>query len=154
MEGQNITFELDEQPGGTPANLEGITLTAQWGSREGQEEQEISTTSIEFVLEDAKKLIKHVQDGLSGGVGIFEGVPYKINIDSTNIFDGFVDLSNDAQFVENEKVIANLTKKGGSDWLNDIADGFSFGYLREKVENMQISSIQKRALLRREVRTL
>ena len=132
MPKQNITFELDGQPAGTPGNLGEINLSANWGTREGITEQEISTTSIEFVLEDAKKLNQHVADGLNGGVGIFEGLPYKINIDNTNIFDGFINLSDDAEFVENEKVIANIVKSGGSDWLNDVADGFSFAFLREQ----------------------
>ena len=86
MSKQNITFEINGEPGGTPANLPEINLSAQWGTREGQTEQEISTSSIDFVLEDAKRLNKHVDDGLSGGVGIFEGVPYKINLDNQNIF--------------------------------------------------------------------
>ena len=138
MSKQNITFEIDGQPGGTPANLPEINLSAQWGTREGQTEQEISTTSIDFVLEDAKRLNEHVDDGLSGGVGIFEGVPYKINLDNQNIFDGYIDLTNDAQFVERERVLANIVKTDGADWLNDVADGFSFGYLREK--NFIVSS--------------
>tara|TARA_R110001592_G_scaffold161419_1_gene394016 strand:+ start:195 stop:1943 length:1749 start_codon:yes stop_codon:yes gene_type:complete len=132
MAKNDVTFEIDGQPGGTPGNLAEITLSANWGTREGITEQEISTTSIEFVLEDAKKLNKHVSDGLTGGVGIFEGLPYKINYDSINIFDGFINLSDDAEFIESEKVIANIVKSGGSDWLNDVADGFSFAFLREQ----------------------
>ena len=132
MAKQNVSFEIDGQPAGTPANLAEITLSANWGTREGIAEQEISTTSIEFVLEDAKRLIQHVSDGMNGGVGIFEGLPYKINIGNTNIFDGFINLSEDAEFIESEKVIANLVKSGGSDWLNDVADGFSFGFLRSE----------------------
>ena len=131
MSKQNITFEINGEPGGTPANLPEINLSAQWGTREGQTEQEISTSSIDFVLEDAKRLNKHVDDGLSGGVGIFEGVPYKINLDNQNILDGYIDLTNDAQFIERERVLANIVKTDGADWLNDVADGFSFGYLRE-----------------------
>ena len=132
MANQNISFELDGQPAGTPANLGEITLSANWGTREGIAENEISTTSIEFVLEDATKINKHVADGLTGGVGIFEGLPYKIDIDNTNIFDGFINLSEDADFIEKERVIAKIVKSGGSDWLNDVADGFSFGFLRSQ----------------------
>lgn len=132
MAKQNITFEIDGQPSGTPANLPEINLSASWGETDGQDEQEISTSSIEFVLEDAKKLNDHVTQGLNGGVGIFEGLPYKIGLDGQNIFDGYIDLTNEAQFIENERVIAGIVKQGGSDWLNDNADGFSFGYLREK----------------------
>jgi len=132
MSNLNINFELDGQPGGTPANLPELKLLAQWGTREGQDEQEISTSSIEFVLEDAKRINQIVEDGLNGGVGIFEGIPYKIGLDSQNVFDGMIDLTNDANFVECEKVIANIVKSDGSDWLNEVADGFSFGYLRQK----------------------
>ena len=130
MSQSNVSFKLGGQLGGTPANLPELTLSANWGDREGQSEQEISTSSIEFVLEDATKLNKHVSDGLNGGVGIFEGVPYRIDLNSTNIFDGYIDLTNDAQFIESNKVIANIVKQGGSDWLNDNADGISFGFLR------------------------
>lgn len=132
MAKQNITFEIDGQPAETPANLGEITLSANWGNREGITENEISTTSIDFVLEDAKKINKHVADGLTGGVGIFEGIPYKIALNQQNIFDGYIDLTNDADFIENERVIANVVKTGGSDWLNDVADGFSFGFLRQQ----------------------
>tara|TARA_R100000951_G_scaffold42891_1_gene36021 strand:- start:4031 stop:5782 length:1752 start_codon:yes stop_codon:yes gene_type:complete len=132
MAKQNITFEIDGQPAGTPANLGEITLSANWGNREGVTENEISTTSIDFVLEDAKKINQHVADGLTGGVGIFEGIPYKIALNEQNIFDGYIDLTNDADFIENERVIANVVKTGGSDWLNDVADGFSFGFLRQQ----------------------
>ena len=113
---QNITFEIDGQPGGTPANLPEINLSAQWGTREGQSEQEISTSSIDFVLEDAKLLNEHVAGGMNGRVGIFEGVPYKINLDNQNIFDGYIDLTNDAQFIERERVLANIVKTDGADW--------------------------------------
>ena len=132
MAKQNITFEIDGKPAGTPANLGEITLSANWGNREGITENEISTTSIDFVLEDAKKINQHVADGLTGGVGIFEGIPYKIALNQQNIFDGYIDLTNDADFIANERVIANVVKTGGSDWLNDVADGFSFGFLRQQ----------------------
>ena len=125
MAKQEITFEIDGQPAGTHGGfLAEINLSANWGTREGIAQQEISTTSIEFVLEDATKINQHVLDGLTGGVGIFEGLPYKINLDNINIFEGFINLSDDAEFIETEKVIANLVKSGGSDWLNENADGF------------------------------
>lgn len=132
MAKQEITFEIDGQPSGTPENLPEINLSANWGESDGQDEQEISTSSITFVLEDAKKLNDHITQGLNGGVGIFEGLPYKIGLDSQNIFDGYIDLTNDAEFIEREKVIAGIVKQGGTDWLNDNADGISFGYLRDK----------------------
>ena len=79
----SLSFELDGQPSGTPVNAQELSLSANWETGEGQEESEISLTSIEFAMEDAKLLNQKVADGLTGGAGIFEGVPYKIKLNST-----------------------------------------------------------------------
>lgn len=123
----SLSFELDGQPSGTPVNAQELSLSANWETGEGQEESEISLTSIEFAMEDAKLLNQKVADGLTGGAGIFEGVPYKIKLNSTTIFDGMVDLTNEATFVDCEKVIAEIMKEDGVDWLSEVADGISFG---------------------------
>ena len=123
----SLSFELDGQPGGTPVNAPELSLSANWETGEGQTESEISLTSVEFAMNDAKLLNEKVQSGLNGGPGIFEGIPYKINLNSSTIFDGMVDLTNDANFIDCDKVVANIMKKEGVDWLTDVADGISFG---------------------------
>ena len=128
----SLSFELDGQPAGTPVNAPELSLSANWETGEGQEESEISLTSIEFAMEDAKLLNQKVADGLTGGPGIFEGVPYKIKLNSKTIFDGMVDLTNDATFVDCEKVIAEIMKEDGVDWLSEVADGISFGSIANK----------------------
>ena len=133
----SLSFELDGQPAGTPVNAPELSLSANWEAGEGQEESEISLTSIEFAMEDAKLLNQKVADGLNGGPGIFEGVPYKIKLNSKTIFNGMVDLTNDASFVDCEKVIAEIIKEDGVDWLSEVADGISFGSM---ANNNQIVS--------------
>ena len=128
----SLSFELDGQPAGTPVNAPELSLSANWETGEGKEESEISLTSIEFAMEDAKLLNQKVADGLTGGPGIFEGVPYKIKLNSKTIFDGMVDLTNDATFVDCEKVIAEIMKEDGVDWLSEVADGISFGSIANK----------------------
>lgn len=130
----SLSFELDGQPAGTPVNAPELSLSANWETGEGQEESEISLTSIEFAMEDAKLLNQKVADGLTGGPGIFEGVPYKINLNSKTIFNGMVDLTNDASFVDCEKVIAEIVKEDGVDWLSEVADGISFGSMANNKE--------------------
>ncbi len=49
----SLSFELDGQPAGTPVNAPELSLSANWETGEGQEESEISLTSIEFALVDA-----------------------------------------------------------------------------------------------------
>ena len=127
----SLSFELDGQPAGTPVNAPELSLSANWETGEGQEESEISLTSIEFAMEDAKLLNQKVADGLTGGPGIFEGVPYEIKLNSKTIFDGMVDLTNDATFVDCEKVIAEIIKEDGVDWLSEVADGISFGSMAQ-----------------------
>ena len=130
----SLSFELDGQPAGTPVNAPELSLSANWEAGEGQEESEISLTSIEFAMEDAKLLNQKVAEGLNGGPGIFEGVPYKIKLNSKTIFNGMVDLTNDALFVDCEKVIAEIVKEDGVDWLSEVADGISFGSMANNNE--------------------
>jgi hypothetical protein len=66
------------------------------------------------------------------GVGIIEGVPWKIYLDNERgkrwtLFDGYIDLWK-AQY-DNGKVTAPAVQTGNIDWLNDYSDSFSFEYL-------------------------
>ena len=132
MSKQDIQFKMNGVASGTPRNAKEMTLSANWATGEGQDGEEISTTSLEFVREDAKFLNEWVASGLTGGPGIFEGVPFEIIMNSQSLFEGFVDLTSESTFIECDEVIGKLVKAQSSDWLNDTADGFSFAYLRDQ----------------------
>lgn len=83
---------------------------------------------------NAELINNHVANGLLNGVGIFEGLPFIINITNKgeiiNVYDGYIDLVEQTEFSCNE--ITVTTKEAQSiDWLNDVSDSVSFEYLYE-----------------------
>ncbi len=101
-----------------------------------KEDVTINITDLEFVLKANNYLQKRILNGLTGGVGIFEGEPYKIVVgDEGNpiyTFDGYLDFTDETTVLGREEIICSLKKREGNDWLNDVADGFSFAYLADQ----------------------
>ena len=103
--------------------------------------QAISLTEFEFGLgsqtvgNDAASLINlHRSNGLSSGVGVFEGLPYKIELthegNTDILFDGYLNTSN--ALFDCDKVVVQAVERGGIDFLNETADSVTFAYLYEK----------------------
>ena len=80
----------------------------------------------------------HINNGLSGGVGIFEGLPFRIELEHAgniqDIFSGYLDLTSD--LIDCDLVNATAIEEGGVDWLNEVADSVSFEYLYEETKKM------------------
>jgi hypothetical protein len=91
----------------------------------------VKTTSFDFWGEDAEALNKHLDDGLLAGVGIFEGLPFRIEKCGQTLLDGSVNLSGDGVQFECDKITSNIVEKLKIDFLRDTADGFSFAYLAD-----------------------
>jgi hypothetical protein len=78
-------------------------------------------------------ICKRIIDGLNGGVGIFEGDPYKMTVgdpaNPTFTLKDF-DFTQSMTVIGKEEIICALKKKKhGEDWLNDVADGFSMAFI-------------------------
>lgn len=78
---------------------------------------------------------KHFLEGLKTGVGVFEGLPFKIILDDEisktyNLFDGYVDVSR-ARF-DNGQITAPAVEQGKLDWLEEVADSFTFEFLEKR----------------------
>lgn len=101
--------------------------------------ESVSLTNFEFGVGDSRFsndsytiLKKVLNDGINGGVGVVEGVPFLVEIDNEkgtkkNLIDGYIDLWG-AEF-SNGMIKANVVPSGGIDWLNDKVDSFTFEYL-------------------------
>ena len=74
------------------------------------------------------------------GLGVFEGLPFKIKVGSDTVFDGYLDLS--SALIDCDKVTAPAIETGRIDWLNDIADSFTFTDLAEGLANGQAGKIK------------
>lgn len=127
----NIRYLTDGLDLKQPRNWRELEITFEFLNK--KEVGAINTTSLEFVGEAHRHLRQRFLNGMSGGVGIFEGVPIKIEVGETGnpvfTFDGYLDGTDETTFIGNEEIIAKVKKQAGDDWLNDVADGFSFAYL-------------------------
>ena len=101
-----------------------------------QDDAKINIAELIFAGQEGKNIIERINNGLTGGVGIFEGDEYTIEVGENGspsfVFEGYLDYSDEGteQLDCNEVKVA-LKKKYGNDWLTDKADGFSFRYLEE-----------------------
>lgn len=130
----NIRHYIEGQDFGEPRDWQDLEITVDWLTK--KDSGAINVSDLAFVEEANKFLSQRILDGLSGGVGIFEGVPYKIVVgDQQNpefIFEGYLDMTDGMTQIGNEEMIVSLKKKKGTDWMNDVADGFSFAFLYDE----------------------
>jgi len=119
---------------GEPRNWKDLEITVDWLMK--KESGTINVSDLEFVGKANEYLQKRILDGMTGGVGIFEGEPYRIEIGEESnpvfVFDGYLDFTSSSVLIGGEEISVGLKKKHGDDWLNDVADGFSFAYLRDQ----------------------
>lgn len=114
-----------------PRNWEELEIEKNFLDR--NDDVNINISSLEFAGEEAKNIVDRILSGLSGGVGVFEGDEYTIEVGEVGapiyIFDGYLDFTEGAEIRGCNEVTVALKKKEGGDWLNDVADAFSFRYL-------------------------
>lgn len=131
----DVSFEMDGNPAGTPRNAAELQIIHQWntaGNSGDNSESEIGQTKFEFVLSDAEYLIDWKNKGLTGGPGIYESVPYNINL-----YDGVtkttlpfcINLAKRAKFKSDCEVVAEIEKSASLNWLDRVANSFDYDYL-------------------------
>jgi hypothetical protein len=116
-----------------PRDFDKAKITMDWKGK--KEAANITVSSITLVGEEGKALRERILSGLSGGVGFFEGEPYRIEIGPLNTqtsFEGYLDFSAGVNFVDQCEVECTLKREQGSDWLNEVASGFSYRYLQNE----------------------
>lgn len=130
----DIIHTIDGQDFGEPREWQDLEITVDWLNK--KESGTVNVSELSFVEKANKFLQERILNGVSGGVGIFEGVPYKIAVNSQGTtffeFEGYLDLTQETTVIGGEEIVANVVKKKGDDWLNDVARGFSFAYLYDE----------------------
>lgn len=93
---------------------------------------QVTIPNWDFVLENGEFINKWIDDGTTLGPGIFEGIPLRIEIDRNGTiekpFNGYLDLTDNGSFSNTHNNVT-AKEKQKIDWLNDVADGFTFEYL-------------------------
>ena len=123
-----LKFFLNNVPVSEPANWKEIEMEASF--EDDKPSASLRTTSFEFLGDQAKRINTWINNGLTGGPGIFEGMPFKIlDCNSGQMFDGVLDLTNESTEIECERVACPVREAAKVDFINDVAAGFSFAYL-------------------------
>lgn len=97
------------------------------------DEASINISGLEFVGDVGIDIRQRIMNGLTGGLGVFEGDPYEIEVGEVGspvfTFKGYLDYADDPEFIGCNGIKVALKKRQGVDWINDVADGFSHRYL-------------------------
>lgn len=95
--------------------------------------EKLSTDNLTWVGDNANLINEYITGGLSGGTGIFEGLPYQIRFTCNSIqyivFDGYVNTASSEADYGCDEVTLAIEEKGKIDFLNSTADSFRFAYL-------------------------
>jgi len=111
-----------------PFNHSAIKIDAVYTS--GNPSASISSVNFEWIGEVAHKINDYIAQGLTGGRGIYEGIPLKIEACNQNLgFNLSLDLANASTRIECDRIVCPIRESGRIDWLNDIAGSFTFWYL-------------------------
>ena len=111
-------------------NYDDLTITLD--SLNGRAEPSITVDKITLVGEQGNLIRARVLNGLTGGVGIYEGEPSYFEVSDngvTETFNGYLDFTDSLEFIGDCEVSCTFKKEQGTDWLNDVAGGFTYRYL-------------------------
>jgi len=120
---------LNQEPNKPPK----VEIEMDWLDRKAQ--AMINISSVEFEGSDGTIIRDRFLNGTRGGVGVFEGMPYNIQVggqvDYKN-FELYLDFTKSPIFFGSCGVKASLQTKQGSDWLNDVAGAVSYRFLEDE----------------------
>jgi hypothetical protein len=120
-----------------PRNWQDLEVTIDWTQE--RTDGKISLDKLEFVGETAELIIARMNGGLSGGIGYFEGEPYRIEVgeplNPAFTFEGYLDFTDNPVTKDCNIVEVSLKQKQSSDWLDEVADSFSYRFLSDPSYN-------------------
>jgi len=112
----------------SPQNAEDAEIEINFDTDNDQ--QSVSISSYIWGEEESDRVRAAFLAGLSGGTGVFEGLPHTITVregsSTLSVFEGYIDLTT-AQFDE-DRVTADSVLTRSVDWIADNAE-FNFDYL-------------------------
>ncbi len=93
----------------------------------------VSTNTLELTIKGARLINEYINNGLDGGLGIFEGLPARLEgVEGGEVLpliDGYLDLADGTTEIECDKATTKIVQRGGADWFERRKDSFSYGYL-------------------------
>ena len=128
----NIQFYLNDVAVDAPANWQSLLIELNFDS--DAPDARVTINEWEWIRENSDTINSWIADGLTGGVGIFEGIPFRIELGKSGtieqLYNGYLDLSTSQ--IECNQVTATAKERLGIDYINDIADSFTFEYIQSQ----------------------
>lgn len=127
-------YLLDGTPFNAPLQWEDVTINAEYPDDSIQ--PSLTINEFEFNLEARKIINDWIDGGLSGGVGIFEGMPFDLNLFNNNPltenFKAFLDFTNDYNDRPDDGVLSvSIIKDESIENFFEKLGGVTCGYLEE-----------------------
>jgi hypothetical protein len=117
----NIRYFINNQEYNPPKEWVETTLEINYdASNVGQK---VGFSDVTFVRENSTLIQDFIRQ-----YGVFVAIPFKKTVNNSVVFDGFITLSDDPQTSPMQSRI-KLIENQSIDWLNEVADGFTFEYL-------------------------
>lgn len=126
---EELSFYINNVLSPPPLNWQGLEIELDFTNN--SPDASIKTTNFEWLGDDAHTLYSWFKNGLLSGMGIFEGVPLRIeNCEGFIVFDGCIDMSSQETTFQCDIIKASCIETNRIQFLNDKVEGFSFAYLR------------------------
>ena len=125
-------FLLDGVKQNAPLEWEDIKIVADYQNNSIQ--PSLAIEEFSFPLESRDSINKWISDGLSNGVGIFEGMPFQLTLFNNQQveedFKAFLDFTNGYKdFPQDGKVDVSVIKDDSLDNFFEQVEGITYGYL-------------------------
>jgi len=134
MADNKITITLNGDNSSAVRELHDIELLATFEN--GNAQANITTTEFEFVNEFAQSIRDWIEDGTTGGYGIFEGIPLNVEISGSNpnylAFNGYLDMTDEFEIINPTTVKGKIKKDSGMQTLDDLSSGLTWQFLYEE----------------------
>ncbi|MAF43744.1 MAG: hypothetical protein CMI54_06215 [Parcubacteria group bacterium] len=126
-----------------PVNNPGMEVELNFDADDPDAVQISVSNDWDFEKQASYIINAHITKGLNGGVGVFEGLPYTIQVQDSNstetILDHYIDTADPEALYECDRISITSREKGGVDWLNNRAGNIMYKTLIED-ENSGIST--------------
>lgn len=115
-----------------PYNWKELSTDLNFDTDRPQGKSQIALTDFEFTGVNAQKINDIRLKGLSTGVGVFEGIPFRGEVSNNgftlNLFDGYLDTTSNPIYSPN-RITLKFVQNDSVDSLNDKLDSVTFNHL-------------------------
>jgi len=131
----NELFYINNTQVNPPSNWQLLEPELNYGKDEFPQGNTISIGNFEWVIEEYATLMNIIEEGKTGGTGIFEGPVLRVDLNydgiTVTIFQGYIDLTKELEIIDKVKITTSATSLATVDWIEQTADACMFQYLYE-----------------------